>query len=284
MHRPKNSHHEMDFFHFWIPFVRIYQFHCNSHYGIFRPKLKNHRIKLFAHRFFSVSFGLLQLLGAYSYFNVAITTTLMRIEKYNVSPIFLGVNAARRAIPFEILLKRHTEQKLFDTLQCIDEIFANKLKHSVDYRVHYRRQMVKTWLFFIVLSVVIVFSFFINIPVHDSGTYFGFVKFLFMLILWRMRIFQCAFFINLLSDLLGELKIVMRRQQQRVKYNPIRWKDIQYCRRIYSKMLLLKTLIGDCFGYSLILFVADSAVKMINWAYWFYLNIESIKSNNLHIR
>lgn len=48
-----------------------------------------------------------------------------------------------------------------------------------------------------------------------------------------------------MGDHLREVKLLMRRQQQRVKYSPVRWKDIQYARKIYFNIWQLKKLIGD---------------------------------------
>lgn len=288
MHRSRNSIDDMDFFHFWTPFVRIFQIVGISHYGIFRPELKNLQTKLLLHRSYFAIIFLIRLASACFFLKVALTTRVILADKFNVSPIFVGVNIATRisqflcftVIPFETFFKRHTEQKLFETLQRIDEICRKKLKYVIDYRAHYRRQMVKTWLCYIAATCIYLSSYFISIPVHDSGSF----VYMCIFVVSRLRVFQFAFFINTSIDVLGDLRTVMRRQQQRVKYNPARWKDIQCARKIYSNISCLKILINDCFGYSMIMFVADTAVKIVDSLYWFFLNNESLKSGNMYLR
>lgn len=293
MHRPKNSPHELDFLHFWKPFVRTFQFLCISYYGIFRPELKNQRFKLFCHRLFFILIGVLQLAATYIYFEKALTMKMHAMNKYNVSRIFLYVNVGTRisqflsqiVIPLETFLKRHAEHELFETFRRIDDIFKNNLKYSIDYRAYRRRQLTQTCLYYIIMISLMVGSSFISGPASSSSiNVVHSLLFLYLLAFWRIRIFQVALYINALNDLLADLKFVMRRQQQRVKYNAAGWKDIQYSRRIYSEFSMVRTLIGDCFGYSLILCVVDSSVKVINSVYWFYVNFETIQSNNLHIR
>lgn len=283
---------ELDFLHFWKPFVRTFQLLCISHYGIFRPELKKQRFKLFLYRFFFVLNVVLQVAATYFYFEKGLTLKLHAMNKYNVSKIFLYVNVGTRfsqfasqlVVPLETFFKRHVEHELFEAFRRIDDIFKNDLKYPIDYRGHRRRQLTHTWLYYIIVITLMVGSYFISAPVPASVTVIHSLLYFYLLAFWRIRIFQVALYINMLNALLGELTVVMRRQQQRVKYNPHGWKDIQYTRRMYSEFTLVKTLIGDCFGYSLILCVVDSSVKIINSAYWYYVNFETIKSDNMHLR
>lgn len=188
-------------------------------------------------------------------------------------------------ISLETYFKRNTEQQLFETLQCIDKIFKKKLKHEIDYRAQRRRQMRNICIYFTVIATIIISSLSINISIAriNVETFLGILFFAYVFVLSRMRVFQIASLINAVGDLLAELKIMMQQQQQRAKYNPARWKDGQYWRKIYSKIWYLTRLISDCFGYSLVLFVANSTVQIIGAAYWNYLNIDSINSTIVHL-
>lgn len=291
MYRSGNSLYTLDFIHFWKPFVRIFQLLGITHYGIFRPELNTQRLKLNLFRLFFIVNVAIQItcVGLYA---VAWTRQLQSLDKFSISPIYLFFNIITRCsqllisavVPFETVFKRHTEQKLFNTFLRIDELFKDKLKHVIDYRVYCRRQMLTTWLYFIVMTTTMLFSFVTVDPFYRPRTLMGFIFFFYILVSWHIRIFQVAFYINMLKELLLELKTVARRQQHRIKYNSARWKDIQYCRQIYSDIWFLRTLIDDCFGYSMILFVADSAVQIMNSAYWLYLTFETFNSNSLHIR
>lgn len=289
---PKNTPHELDFIHFWKPFVRVFQFLCISHHGLFRPELKDQPIKLMLHRIFFLLYVALQLFCAYLYLQLRLKLRMWAMERANVSPIFIYTNAGIKiiqtvfflAIPCETFFNRRTEQKLFETFQCVDDIFQKKLNYSIDYGLHWRRQWGKYLLFIAGITSAFISSLSANVTLDQHGIFLGIVVFAYIFAVTRLRVFQIVFIINALYDLLVELKIMMRRQQHRVKYNAAHWKDIQYARNIYSKIWLLKTLIGQCFGYSMVLFVIDSAVKIIDTAYWFYLNVESIKSMNFTIR
>lgn len=213
------------------------------------------------------------------------------MARYNGSPVFMYVSVATKlvesmffsVIPFETFYNRHIEQMFFETLRNIDDIFQ-KLHHSIDYGMHRRRQIRESWLFFLGIIVFIAADLPVNILVVKPDTFAAIIVVLYIFVVTRLRVFQIAFYINALCDLLDELKILMRRQQHRIKYNSAQWTDIQSGRKIYSKIWLLKTLIGDCFGCSMILFVVDSAVKIINCAYWTYLNLEPSKSKVVKIR
>lgn len=292
MSRSRNSSPDLDFVHFWQPFVRIFQFFSIAHYGLLRLKTsKNYRFKLFLSRSYIVFIILIRLIVAYFYAKLSLPTRYVEMKKYSVSPVFVGVNGVTKfilvlpfiVIPIETFFKRRTERAIFETLQHIDDMFKKNLKHSIDYRTHRRRQLRKIWLYLAGVTFVIFSSVSINISILNPKYSHGVLIFVYIFAAMLIRVFQFTFFINELTDLLGELRIVMQRQQQRAKYNPTRWKDIQFVRKVYSKIWFLRKLIGECFGYSMILFVVDSAVKVIDSAYWFYLNNESLKSISLHI-
>lgn len=291
MFRLTHSPRALDFIHFWKPFVRFFQLFCISHYGILRAELKDQRVKLALHRIFFIVNVSFQLFSAYSYCELKMKMRLWAMEKYDNSPMFKHVYFGTRFIEIGSLLviscetffNRRSEKKLFETLECIDGMFG-KLHHSIDYGMHRHQQMKKAVVYLIGMISFIITTLSVDILIVKPDTYFGaFVPFC-IFVVSRLRVFQVSFLINVLCDLLGELKVVMLRQQNRVKYNPAHWKDIQNARKIYSKIWLLKTLIGDCFGYSMVLFVIDSAVKLTNCVYWIYLNFESLKSTTLHAR
>lgn len=291
MPRRKTFPRELDFVHFWNPFVRFFQFVCISHYGILRPESKNCRIKLTLHRIFFTLNVLIQLFSAYLFFQFGIKMRMRTMARYNGSPVFMYVSVATKlveimffsVIPFETFHNRHIEQMFFETLRNIDDIFR-KLQHSIDYGMHRRRQIRKTWLFPLGIIMFIAADLPVNISVTKPDTFAAIIVVLYIFVVTRLRVFQIAFYSNALGDLLEELKILLRRQQHRIKYNSAQWTNIQSVRKIYSEIWFLKTLIGDCFGYSMILFVVDSAVKIINCAYWTYLNLEASKSEVLEIR
>lgn len=292
MFRSKNSPQELDFLQFWKPFVRTFQCLCITHYRVFRPELNNNRHKLYLHRIFFIGMVLAQLSSSYYFFKLGLAMRMQTMRKYNFSTVFVYVNVTSRCsqffsfivIPFETFFKRDREHKLFETLRYIDDIFKKKSNYAIDYRTIRCRQMKTTWLYFTIITAIIVSSFFVGLPIDKSEYIIDLLLFLYMVVVWCIRVFQIAFFINILCDYLDGLRILMRRQQHRIKYNPAKWKDIQYCRQIYSNIWLCVKLVGNCFGYSIVLCVVDSGVKIIISGYWVYLNVVSWKVHIMHIR
>lgn len=286
MHRSRNTPRELDFIHFWKPFVRIFQFLSISHYGIFRPELKDHRIKSTLFRIYFILNISIQLTSAYTFFLLEIKVRMRIADRYNVSPLFMYIFVGTRVtqllsfivIPCEAFFNRHTEQKLFETLQCIDDIFQKKLNYPIDYGIHRRRQIRTISLLFTGLTIFLSMNIYVTTSDQNLREFLGNLPHLYMMVVWRMRVVQNTFFINALCNLLYELKTMMQRQQHRVKYNSAHWKGIQYARKIYSNIWLFKTLIRDCFGYSMVLFGIDSTMKLINGGYWIYMNLGSIES------
>lgn len=291
MYRSKTTSSELDFFHFWQPFVRSFQLLGISHYAILRPDLSSQRVKLNFLRIFFAIVTFTQLTG-FNYFLVAFSRHMQVLKRLDVSVIFILVATAIRfcqffafvMIPFETFFRRRAEMELFETLRRIDQVFRNSLKSNIDYRAHRRQQMRKICLFFLGMISITGFSFALGDPFHMPSSLLGRLYLVYILFLLRIRVFQFAFYINVLNNLLADLKMVMRRQQLRTKYNPTLWKDIRFARKIYTNIWLLKSLIGKCFGFSMILFMADSGVQLINSAYWFYLNNTAIHSVQLDFR
>lgn len=290
MHRPKKPLIVLDFFHFWKPFLTVFQSVGISHYSLMRPALKNQHLKRNLLRLHAVLIFLIQILICVYFLKWKLHAKVLTLQKFLVSPIFEVVNYGTRfslvlsylVIPFETFFKRHTEQTILDTFQRIDDVFKKNLKYPIDYAAHRRRQLKRMWTSFVGLAILVTANVSLMLSFHSE--YFTQLPFNFIFIMSRMRIFQIAFYINELVDLLNDLKMSMRRQQLRMKYNSAGWKDIQYARKVYSNIWLLKTLIGECFGYSMILLVSDFIVKMLNGAYWFYLASESMKSDLLNMR
>lgn len=296
MNRLNYSPTELDLFHFWRPSVRVFQFLGISHYAILRPELSNQRNKLNLFRLFLLlTIAIQAAISVYYLLKVNLSVKTSTLEEYNVSPIFVYVNDGTKfifissfmLIPLEMLYNRRAECTIFETLHRIDDIFKNDLKHPIDYGVHRRRKMRQIWLYSAGMGIAVYSATAINYSAHSMTTlkaHISVLLFVYIFIVSRMRVFQIVLLISELIDLLNDLKTSMRRQQQRIKCNPARWREIQYSRKIYSNIWLLRTLIGECFGCSLITFVIDSAVKIISSAYWFYLNTSSTKSNALNIR
>lgn len=183
MHRSNNAQKDLDFFHFWKPIVRTFQFFCILHYDIFRPELNIQRLRLNLHRLFFILIVSIQIMSCgYNLFLLRMKIQTETMEKYNVSPIFTYVNVGTKfililsfmMIPFENYFKRHSQRKLIEMLQCIDGIFEMKLKHVIDYRAQRRRQLLKTCLYFLVVTFTVFVSFLVSFPIDWCNSFLDF--------------------------------------------------------------------------------------------------------------
>lgn len=279
---------EMKFVRFVRPFSRSFEFFCVSYCAIYRSM--NHRANL--HRFYFGLCSVLLIMCAIHQFDVS-QFKLQSMRLYD-SPIFLYVGIGTRAlqflsciaIPIETILQRHTEQKIFATIAAIDNTFRTKCNHIIDYRPHRHDQLRSASLFLFNVMLALFMSSMFNILAVREPSFLAFFEFSYTFAMMRIRLFQIAFFINVVIGLLHELKIMMRRQQQRIRYNANAWKEIQFSRQIYSQIWCLSALIGDCFGWSMLLFVGDTAIKLLSTIHWIYLYDESLQmqSELLHVR
>lgn len=291
-HRSATPLSEMGFSHFARPFVLIFQLFGLSHYGLSRPDVTNHRLKLNLLRTYLIVHVVFHATIVYYSSAVGVTIRLHGMEDYHISTFCVIVNVWSRCseilsfllIPIETYFKRKSEQQIFETIECIDALLQQKMKYDVDNRMRCRRQLVRTWLWFVVSVAILTTSLSISVPLDMSNRSYGISVMLFTLFILRLRIFQTAFFINAVIGLLDDLKMAMQRQQQRFKYNIAGWRDIQYARKIYSKIWLLRILISECYGVSMIFFVTDSSAKLVTSAYWIFLNSQSVQSTVLDIR
>lgn len=281
---------ELNFIQFWTPFVRIFQCCGASHFGIFRPPLHTQRIK--CDWLCMIFFGQIIFTVACVYFHSQMEMAISIYSIESTSSIFAYVNyisyysyfASNFLFPFETFAMRHTERRIYDTLHNIDAIFRH-FNHVVDYRTHRRRQIVNILLCFVGPMALTFYGLCIAFPLkltHSSVA--GISIFVYLNVVWRTRLAQIAMHINALCDLLGELKVLMQRHKHAIKYNSAAWRNIQSDRRIYTHIWQLKTLIGDCFGFSLILFVIGSALKVVTCSYWLFLNVELLRLRNLYTR
>lgn len=98
----------------------------------------------------------------------------------------------------------------------------------------------------------------------------------------RARRCLIAFHINTMTNILGDLQILLKKQQK--NYHPKSMtsidsiENIRNLRHVYLNVWQLKNLMSSCFGWSLVLFLVEFSFEFINSFYWMYLNIGKIKS------
>lgn len=270
---------------FWKPFVRGFQILCVSHYSTFHANVHISRVIYFY---------------IFSTLHIALRTyTLcggLWIDKKksdkNDSPLMLYVSfmgifgnyVAEFCAHLEPLTMQKHEKEIYQLLNKIDNIFAVKLNYVTNFDVLRRKYIWHTMMFFIA-SVVVSFSYALfSLPAGN------FEKFLFLssravtLTVIRARRCLLAFHINTLSNILFDLQILLKRQQQNSRSNSSDSSsngNIRHIRDIYSNVWLIRNRLSSCFGWSFIAFLIEFSLDLINSSYWAYVNIFQLKNNNL---
>lgn len=175
----------------------------------------------------------------------------------------------------EVFLSKKDEKEIYQRLREINEIFASKLNYVTDFSI-IRHKFVRRTITYFILAGALSFGYsFFSLPKDGSALYFLFCRFVAVVII-RVRRCQIAFHINNLSNILLDLKILLKLQQQSYRDSAngsaLR-ENIRYLRDIYSNVWLLTNLMSNCFGWSFITFLMEFAVDLINFFYWAYINV-----------
>lgn len=218
-------------------------------------------------------------------------------DRYKESPLMYYVNCmstlgnivSHLTTHFETLVKGKHESEIYRKLEEIDEIFATKLKNPLDYKQLQKKYIRQTIGVFILCTFISITSTLITIPIDKDN----FVRptLIFAILIIRGRGCQIALVLNVLCDILLDLKILLKRQQLNYRRNCSELlngfypaENIRYYRKIYSSIWLIKTLISDCFGWSLITFLVQFTIDLINSSYWVYINLTVFESKSMSTR
>lgn len=288
-----------EFENLWKPFVRVFQIMCISHFKVFRPGIYSNRTKTTALlMYFCFSVGCHVSLLA-STLAQSLQSKFGTKNKYN-SPLFFYVNsvgvlgnfAYHLTVHFETIFKGNYEVEIYQKLSEINEIFATKLKHNMDLNGLKRNFLHRIIPIFVFAACLSTASAFIPLPQNTMSKQFIQPILIIAMIIIRGRGCQIALIFNALCAILDDLIVLLKRQQQMCRRKPIERTAesgscenlIIYYRDIYSHIWLIKNLISDCYGWSLIMFVLQFTFDLINASYWIYINSTGSGSANLTYR
>lgn len=284
MYSTKNIHTPGAFEKFWKPFVRVFQVFCVSHYSVYHSNQHVGRliyhILFFAMHFFTMVYTLkathhlanpnykeIPLMSVVSY--LSISGDLMEHCVAHLEPLFT----------------RRQEEEMYRLFEEIHTIFATKLNHFVDFDV-LRKQQNHTIGFFIFSAVQAFGLSFFTLPECAYGIFLYLLARAIGTIIIRVRRIQSSIVINLLSNVLKDVRMLLEQSQENYGQNSNREKreNIVHLRDIYSKSWLIKNRISCCFGWSFITFIMDYCFDFINSSYWAYIIIKTYKSRMKTIR
>lgn len=289
----------------WQPFVRVFQMFCVSHYSIFRPDLRDNRLKswlflVYYLIFFAVHLSFIILTGLKSLrCEQKLPESEQRLYKHRESALMYYVNSLSILGGFsthvishlETLLCKKHEEEIFMKLNMIENIFATKLNHLVDYKMKRIKYIQQTVGMFVFVTVLAVASSFTNLPDLYHDKYFMQPILIFPVIINRFRWCYMALILHAIADILNDLQTLLKLQQihscdestAQPEHAYAREK-IRYFREIYSYVWFIITVLSDCFGWTFIFFLVEFTFEVINASYWLYINLTIYGSIQLNIR
>lgn len=282
-HRPYNP---SAFKLFWKPFIRVFQAICVSHYSIFYRDC--HVGRFIYYIVFTTLHTALMCYALIHGLHIHIKPNGSQKESplmYYVNFVSVTGNFVTHTIAhLEPLFTRNQEAEIYQRLNEINEIFALKLNYVIDF-VAIKRKYIRRTVVFYIFSAVISFGYsFYSVPESTSGILLFLINRFFSVIIIRSRRCQVAFIINALTNSLTDLQILLKRQQKSYRATSVSSDKILYLRDIYSNVWILKNLISDCFGWTLITFLMEFSFDLINSSYWAYISFKVYDSRNKIIR
>lgn len=292
MYRSRKAYDPRAFALFWQPFVRFFQALCVSHYSIF------HSTEHLGRLIYYVTFSILHISLIFYTLVDGLHIQMRPTSKYKPSQLMFYVNFVSVSGNFithlmahlEPLFTRKYELEIYRKLNEINEMFAVKLNYVTDFQEIRKKYIRHTCAFFVVAAAISFGYSFFSIPYDDNlRTILFLINRILGAVIIRARRCQIAFLVNAMTNILTDLQILLKRQQQ--LYRPNNGdstlhcsENIRYLRDIYSNVWLLKNLLSNCFGWSFITFLMEFSFDLINSSYWAYINIKIYESTNMIIR
>lgn len=275
---------------FWRPFVRVFQALGVSHYSIFYSNVGIYCVL----NFFGISVIQISLLtyvlinGPRVHYIGNATFRESPLMNY-VSFMSIGGNFLTHLVAhLEPLFTQKHEIELYRRLNTINEIFALKLNYVTDFDAIRKDFIRKTISFFVFASTLSFGYSMFFLPTDAKGMVIFLICRILSVTVIRSRRCQIAFHVNNLTNILVDLGVLLKRQQEAYRNNSNESlnsrENIRHLREIYSNAWLVKNLLSNCFGWSFITFLLEFSFELINSAYWAYVNIKLYNSIGKIIR
>lgn len=273
---------------FWKPIIRVFQLLCLSHYSVFRSNLKSKHFQKWAFPIYYFIFDAFHVWIVFYITKIGLHLKVYPNNSIKESPLMFYVHCmsvfgnfiTHLTAHIETLFKRKYEIEILEKFNEINAIFSTNLHHVIDFKILRRKYLLETLVIFIVSGTMSAISLFIS-------DYDNTVRFLLIygIIVIRARGCQISFSLNYLADCLLDLQVLLKRQQNKCGRKTVLYpfENIRYFRDIYSNCWLIKNLISDCYGWSMISFLVQCALTMINLAYWSYINMKFYESIELSV-
>lgn len=285
MYPSKQVHHPRAFEKLWLPFVRVFQYFCVSHFSIYHS---NDRIGRLV--YFIVFCGLHACFITFTLKSVhlmAMTNFQENELMQYISFMSVAVNFIEHAVAHaEAFFAGNQEALIYEKFEKITKIFANELNYVVDFDT-LRRNNIRKTIQFHIFSVLFSFGLsFFSLPTNELSIFFFLLNRAFAATIIRVRRCQISIVVNLLTAVLKDLQILLEAQQRKSHGNIdgqpqplfISCRRIRYLRDVYSDAWHIKNLMSDCFGWSFVTFLMKFSFDLINSCYWAYVTVKTYKN------
>lgn len=254
---------------FWKWHIRIFQWLCVSHFSIYRPNFfKNHITKLVYFGYFTL-FITIDILIFYYLDSIYLN---IKIENDNTfTPLVFIVNCLsiiafhvhHISMELETFLCGNKERKLHQIFVEINQLFTEKIKRPIDYKILFKYNLKTVIPFFIFTTIAVFILTFQEIIEHNPYAFV--LSRIFCTTLPTCRQLYIALILKMLNDCIIHLKSTIQNDQEHFQNN------IHYYRQIYSKFYQITDLFSNCFGYTMLTLIAEYFFSFISLIYYMYL-------------
>lgn len=280
----QNEYSPQSFESFWQPLVRLFQIFGVSHYSIFCSSRQYDR---FVH--FIIISALDVAINTYTLAHIYLMDEYIYVKSplmYYTSclSIFCHV-VAHGAIHLEAFFLWKHERAIYRRFREINETFTAKLNCVEDFNAKQKQCVSPTINYFATIAALQMAS---SVYFHPSSTStLAFVLGrLFVTLISCARKCQISIYVNYLTSVLNELKMLLERERRsslpRTNQSP--FQNLHQLREIYSNAWIISKLLSSCFGWTLLIYLIEFTIDLINSSYQVYLNFKIDKSTYKMIR
>lgn len=281
MYSPQRVYDPRAFDSFWRPIIKIFQVLCLSHRSIFSVGRLVYFIMFsivgFLIKIYSLNSVYLHDKHLYKRSQLMCYTSIASIFCHTFVHVIIHLE------PF---FTKDSQVEIYRRFREIEETFAVKLNHITDFDAIRKRLAFSIFIYYSAFELWILASSIYYPPADTNLFLYAFTRFLMTSVNIARR---CQIFIHIhyTTNILMNLKVLLVQQHQTYRINSdesTSYKRIQYLRDIYSNVWLIMKLFDRCFGWTLVTFLIEFTIDLINSSYQVYFNIKIYHSIHKTIR
>lgn len=269
LHKAAIHHYIMllsyDFKQFWVPALRLFQLFAITSFDsnvLSNPNDRNVLIKLY-HCLIGCA-----LLLAIMYI---ICIQIPALPSYDLRMVMdvmllLSIVLAHLVTLIESYVLRDNQIEIVCNVQRIVDLFEDKLKFSVDFRVLQRRYSIRCCITFVMASgMMILANCVLYMDFIELLTFYGAAYYSWLVMF--LRKIQISFYVNVLEEMLQRVRCVLVGVNDDVRLET-RWRTLIRAQKIRTKIAKTIAIVNRSFGWSITMILVQNIVDLLNTAYW----------------